>query len=68
MQEYLSYKQTPIPLGPPYTPRHRPTVGSWEGAFSHERGNPVPKDSADLVLAGAWFRCSTSPIKPANFI
>ena len=29
------------PPGQPYSPRHRATVGSWEVAFSHERGTPV---------------------------
>ena len=26
---------------PPWDPRHRPTVGSYGGAFSYERGIPV---------------------------
>ena len=29
------------PLGPPKGPMHRPTVGSWGGAVSYERGPPV---------------------------
>ena len=28
VQGYLVHKKTPAPLGPPYDPRHRPTVGS----------------------------------------
>ena len=29
------------PLGPPYVPRHSPSVGSWGVAVSYERGTPV---------------------------
>ena len=29
------------PLGTPYGPSHRPTIGSLEGAVSDERGTPV---------------------------
>jgi len=43
LQGYLAHKKTPTPLGPPYDPRHRPTVGSSGGAFSYERGTPVRK-------------------------
>ena len=35
-------RNSPPPLGPPYGPRHRPTVGSWGGAVSYERGTPHP--------------------------
>ena len=28
-------------LGPPYGPRHGPTVGSYGGAVSYEQGTPV---------------------------
>ena len=31
----------PHPLGPPEDPRHSPTIGSYEGAVSYERGTPV---------------------------
>ena len=34
-------RNSPPPLGPPYDPRHRSTVGSLEGAVSYERGTPV---------------------------
>ena len=34
-------KKTPTPLGPPYSPRHEPAVGSWGGRVSCERGTPV---------------------------
>ena len=34
LQGYLANKKTPTSLGPPYDPRHRPTVGSKGGAFS----------------------------------
>jgi len=30
------------PLGAPYGPRRSPTVGFYGGAFSYERGTPVP--------------------------
>ena len=40
-QGYLAQKKTPTPLGLSQDPRHRPTVGSWGGAFSCQRGNPV---------------------------
>ena len=35
-------QETASPLGPPQAPRHCPTVGSQGGAFSYERGTPVP--------------------------
>jgi len=28
LQGYLAHKKTPTPQGPPYDPKHRPTVGS----------------------------------------
>ena len=33
VQGNLARKKTPTPLGPPQDPRHRPTEGSWGGAF-----------------------------------
>ena len=33
--------KTPTSLGPPWGPRHRPTIGSEGGAVSYERGAPV---------------------------
>jgi len=41
LQGYLAHKKTPNPLGPPEGPRHSPTVGSYGGAVSYERGTPV---------------------------
>ena len=41
LQGYLAHKKMPTPLGPPYDPRHRPTVGSLGWRFSYERGTPV---------------------------
>ena len=41
IQGYLAHKKTPTPLGPPYDPRHGPTVGSYGVAVSCERGTPV---------------------------
>jgi len=40
LQGYLTHKKLRIPLGLPYVPRQSPTVGSWEGALSYERGTP----------------------------
>ena len=37
VQGHLAHKKTPIPLGPPWDPRNRPTVGSQGGAFSYVR-------------------------------
>ena len=42
LQGYLARKKMPIPLGRPWEPRHRPTVGFQGGAFSYERGTPSP--------------------------
>ena len=39
--EYFARDKTPTPLGTPYEPRHRPTVGSQKSAFFYERGTPV---------------------------
>ena len=33
--------ETPNPLGPPWVPGHRATVGSYGGGGSYERGTPV---------------------------
>ena len=41
MQGYLAHRKQPPPLGPPWDPRCSPTVGSWEGCVSYERGTPV---------------------------
>ena len=41
VQEYLAHKKPPPPLCPPCDPRHRPTVGSYRGWGSYERGTPV---------------------------
>ena len=34
-------KKQPSPLEPPQGPRHTPTVGSYGGLVSYERGTPV---------------------------
>ena len=44
IQAYLAHKKLPPPLGSPYGPRLRPTLGSQEGAVSSERGTPVVDD------------------------
>ena len=55
-------RNSPPPLGPPYGPRHRPTVGSWGGAVSYERGAPVnpntgyPADAGGALPAAACGR------------
>ena len=48
IQGYLAHKkgvprsqESNQPQGPPYGPRYSPTVGSWEGVLSYERGTPV---------------------------
>ena len=41
LQGYLAHRKTPTPLGPPWDPRHRPTVGSWAEEVSYERGTPA---------------------------
>jgi len=41
VQGYLAHTKPPPPLGPPEGPRHRPTVGSYGGGGSYERGTPV---------------------------
>jgi len=33
LQGYLAHQKKPTPLGPPWDPTHRPTVGSLAGAF-----------------------------------
>ena len=40
VQGYLAHKKQPPPLGPPYDLGYSPTVGSWEGGVSYERGTP----------------------------
>ena len=56
VQGYLAHKKTPPSLGPPQDPRHRPTVGSYGGAFSYERGTPVaPTEPFDK-----WSTCPTA--------
>jgi len=37
----LAHKKQPPPPGSPSGPRHSPTVGSYGGAVSYERGTPV---------------------------
>ena len=41
LRGYLTYKKTHPPLGPPYEPRHGPSVGSYGVAVSYKRGTPV---------------------------
>ena len=52
VQGYLAHNKTPPPLGPPQGPRHRLTVGSYGGAFSYGRGNPVHFDKSQSVSKG----------------
>ena len=44
IQGYLAHKKTPTPLGPPQDPRHRPTLGSYGGAFSCAVGALIAQD------------------------
>jgi len=41
LQGYLAHKKQRSTLGAPCAPRYSPTVGSWGGAVSYERGTPV---------------------------
>ena len=41
LQGYLVHKKPPPPLGPPYGPRHRPTVGFGGVAFFCKQGTSV---------------------------
>ena len=41
IQGYLAHKKQPPPLRPPLDLTTRPTVGSYGGAVSYERGTPV---------------------------
>jgi len=46
IRKHASYRSTSLirtspPPGPPYGPRHEPTVGSLGGVVSYERGTPV---------------------------
>ena len=38
-------RKCPPPLGPPWGPRHRSTVGFFGGAVSYQRGTPVCRES-----------------------
>ena len=50
LQEYLAHKKTPHPLGPLYSPRHSPSVGSQGEAVSCKRGMPaVVERRAELL-------------------
>jgi hypothetical protein len=41
LQGCLAHKKQTPPLGPTYDHRYSPTVGSWEGGVSYERGTPA---------------------------
>ena len=43
----------PPSLGPPHGPRHSPTVGSYEGVVSYERGSPVSEPVRRTPLPNA---------------
>ena len=51
-------RKCPPPLGTPQGPRHRPTVGSYGGAVSYERGTPVGCGVFTCAAqeAGSYFR------------
>ena len=49
-------RNSPPPLGPPYSTRHSPTVGSQGGAVSYERGTPVTgREAVPVAILGAVF-------------
>ena len=52
---YLAHKKLPTPLGTPYGPRHRATVGSQAAAVSYERGTPVITAPLDDALEPGPF-------------
>ena len=62
LQGYLAHKKMPTPLGPPTDPRHRPTVGSYGGAFSDARGTPVQEGKCKA----AWERELNLPLREAG--
>ena len=39
--------ESPTSSGPPYGPRHIPTVGSWEAVVFDERGTPGVAGNVD---------------------
>ena len=50
LQGYLTHKKMPNPLGPPYDPRHRPTVGPKGDAFSYPlSGHAVKFDCKEII-------------------
>ena len=54
LQGHLAHKTPPPPLGPPWEPRHGPTVGSYGVGVSYERGTPVGRagDGGELPMEG----------------
>ena len=48
IQGYLGHMRPPTPLGQPWGPRHRPTVGSEKLVFPCERGTPVGTGEAHV--------------------
>ena len=58
-QRYLAEKKQPPPLGSPKGPRLNPTVGSYGGAVSCERGILV-LDRFNVTLQDRYWTLSTS--------
>ena len=58
VQGYLDHEKKPPPLGPPYDPRYNPSVGSYEGGVSYERGTTDP---ASVILR--WQAAFTVTIR-----
>ena len=67
LQGYLAHKKQPPSLGPPYGPRHSPTVGFKEGVVYHARGTPVnpkPHTSSLHALGDMQWRPGPHNLKP----
>jgi hypothetical protein len=55
VQGSLAHKKQRPHLGPPQGPTQSPTVGSWGGAASHQRGNPVHTLARQLVVTSYYW-------------
>ena len=64
LQGYLAHKIPPPPPGPPYEPRHGPTVGSYGVAVSYERGTPVGLNPCVIRHPTPGTRVPTLEIQP----
>ena len=70
-RERQDLKKSPTPLGPPYEPRHGPTVGSYGVAVYHKRGAPVKAQVAGhdgerqrFIMFAAWPATACQDLNP----